>query len=241
MKCLIIAAGRGSRLQLRGNSKPLIPVLGTPLIERVIGSAKEAGIDDFIVVTGYRSKQVTDFLSVLSERTGTSIKTIVNDEWEKENGISVLKAKELINDPFLLLMADHIVAPSALHRMIELPVPAGEIILGVDTNLDSPNIDLDDVTKVRKENGKICEIGKALDDYNCFDTGIFICTSAIFDAIELSEKEAQDTTLSGGIRMLALEKKANTADIGEHFWIDVDDPDAIRRAENLLLENLKDK
>jgi NDP-sugar pyrophosphorylase family protein len=52
MKCLIIAAGKGSRLRQQGDSKPLIPILGLPLIERVIRSAIEAGADDFYVVTG---------------------------------------------------------------------------------------------------------------------------------------------------------------------------------------------
>jgi hypothetical protein len=47
MKCLIIAAGKGSRLRPRGDSKPLIPILGVPMIERVIRSALEAGTDDF--------------------------------------------------------------------------------------------------------------------------------------------------------------------------------------------------
>ena len=47
MKCLIIAAGKGSRLQERGDSKPLIPILGIPLIERVIRAAMEAGADEF--------------------------------------------------------------------------------------------------------------------------------------------------------------------------------------------------
>ena len=36
MKCLIIAAGKGKRLSQRGDSKPLIPFLGVPMIERVI-------------------------------------------------------------------------------------------------------------------------------------------------------------------------------------------------------------
>ncbi len=47
MKCLIIAAGKGSRLQQRGESKPLIPILGIPLIERVIHAAMEAGAEEF--------------------------------------------------------------------------------------------------------------------------------------------------------------------------------------------------
>ena len=47
MKCLIIAAGKGSRLRSIAEVKPLIPLRNTPLIERVIDSAMEAGADDF--------------------------------------------------------------------------------------------------------------------------------------------------------------------------------------------------
>jgi len=51
MKCLIIAAGKGSRLKKISDSKPLTPILGVPLIERVIRSAIKAGANDFYVVT----------------------------------------------------------------------------------------------------------------------------------------------------------------------------------------------
>ncbi len=47
MQCLIIAAGEGSRLRQNGSCKPLTPILGVPLIERVIRSGLEAGADDF--------------------------------------------------------------------------------------------------------------------------------------------------------------------------------------------------
>ena len=112
MKCLIIAAGKGSRLRLRGDSKPLIPILGVPLIERVIRSAREAGADDFYVVTGYHGEGVRTFLNGLSDRTGIRITPIVNGEWGKANGLSVLKARQYLRDPFLLLMADHLFEPS---------------------------------------------------------------------------------------------------------------------------------
>ena len=65
MKCLILAAGKGSRLWQRGNSKPLIRLLGIPLIERTIRSALEAGIDDFYVVSGYHGDQVRPLLEDL--------------------------------------------------------------------------------------------------------------------------------------------------------------------------------
>ena len=101
MKCLILAAGKSSRLQLRGNSKPLIPVLGKPLIERVISSALKAEADDFYVVTGYRGELITAFLKEIAEKLDVKITTINNDDWEKENGISVLKARDYIDEPFL--------------------------------------------------------------------------------------------------------------------------------------------
>ena len=41
--CLIIAAGHGSRLRDVSPSKPLTPVAGVPLIERVIRAAAEGG------------------------------------------------------------------------------------------------------------------------------------------------------------------------------------------------------
>jgi len=48
MKCLIIAAGQGTRLKSKGEVKPLVPLLGVPLIERVIRSSKEGGADEFL-------------------------------------------------------------------------------------------------------------------------------------------------------------------------------------------------
>ena len=58
MKCLILAAGKGSRLSRKGDTKPLVPLLGLPLIERVIVTARMSGFRDFYVVTGYNGKNV---------------------------------------------------------------------------------------------------------------------------------------------------------------------------------------
>jgi len=111
----------------------------------------------------------------------------------------------------------------------------------VDGNRSNPLIDLEDVTRVKTEGGKIRDIGKNLKDYNGFDTGLFVCTPAIFDALERCEKETGDTSLSGAVRGLASSGRANAVDINGHFWIDVDDPEAFRRAENALLDHLRGK
>jgi NDP-sugar pyrophosphorylase family protein len=52
MKCLILVAGKGRRLQQRGDSNPLIPILGIPLIERVIRATLETGAVRILVAEG---------------------------------------------------------------------------------------------------------------------------------------------------------------------------------------------
>ncbi|GBE06011.1 bifunctional IPC transferase and DIPP synthase [bacterium BMS3Abin10] len=240
MKCLIIAAGKGSRLQQKCNSKPLIPILGIPLIERVIRSAIEAGADEFYVVTGYQGKRVRSFLDQLSDRIKIHITSLTNEDWEKENGLSVLKAQEYLQEPFLLLMADHLFDPALVRKLIEYPLANGEIALGVDKDIRNPLVDMEDVTRVKVENEKINIIGKGLTDFNGFDTGIFKCSPAIFDVLKRCRGKNGDTTLSGMVRIMAEgghAKGINTSG----FWIDVDDPAAFRKAEKALLDNLRDK
>lgn len=238
VNCLIIAAGKGSRLRSKQDGKPLIRILGVPLIERVIRSAKAGGADEFIVVTGYGSERLSAFLEALGHRLAVPITTVFNERWEQENGLSVLRAQNHLTAPFLLLMADHLFDPAIVLNMSGAAPVAGKILLGVDGDLNNPCVDLQDVTRVWVEGGKILRIGKHLTPHNAFDTGLFLCTPAIFAAIERSAAACGDTTLSGGVRMLAAEGKANAFDLTGQFWIDVDDPAAFGRAESALLRRL---
>jgi CDP-L-myo-inositol myo-inositolphosphotransferase len=238
MKCLIIAAGRGTRLERAGDSKPLIPVLGIPIIERVIRTAIAAGIRDFCVVSGYNAAEIRAFLDTLSEKTRITITHIENEHWEKGNGLSVLMAKDYITENFLLLMGDHLIDSSLLDNIKTYQLSDGEIVLGVDRNLDSPLVDMNDVTKVRMIDGKVVGIGKDLKDFNGFDTGVFYCSPSIFSALAQSVSEYNDDSLSGGIRMLADKGKVNVYDIQDMFWIDIDDENGLRKAEKALIKQL---
>ncbi|GAJ06237.1 unnamed protein product, partial [marine sediment metagenome] len=64
MKALIIAAGEGSRLGnlTKDKPKPLVRLLGLSLVERVILTAKEVGIDEFIIVVGYLGERIKEKL-----------------------------------------------------------------------------------------------------------------------------------------------------------------------------------
>lgn len=229
-KCVIIAAGRGSRLAGRAVSKPLMEVRGQPLIEWVIKSARQADFHEFVVVTGYMENRLKSFLSRLEERHGLSIETVFNKDWPRGNGISVLKVRNFVNGRFLLLMSDHIIEPLILSRLRAMRIDQG-VALAVDYRVGSNSyVDESDATKVLAEKNKLIDIGKSISCFNAYDTGAFLCTPDIFESIERS-LAAGDSSLSGGIKNLAGLGKVSVIDIGESFWIDVDDETAWRKAE----------
>ncbi len=235
MKCLIIAAGRGSRLRQRAESKPLVPVLGTPLIERVIRAARRGGADEFYVVSGYQGPRLRAHLDVIADRDAITIRHLINDRWQEPNGVSVLAARESLGEPFLLLMSDHLFDPEIVRGLCREARSHG-LTLAVDRNIDNPHVDLSDVTRVLDRSGRIREIGKGIERYNCFDTGIFRCDPELFDALELSIARNGDASLSGGVRLLAQDGLAYTYDIGERYWLDVDDSRAFVKAEVAVIE-----
>jgi choline kinase len=233
-ECLIIAAGKGSRLVARGEPKPLVTLGGATLIERVMCTVAETGISSFCIVTGYLAGQIERFVPASPLLAGLDVRFVHNAAWERANGLSVACAAGSLGPRFVLLMSDHLFDARILSRLLDEPVGDDEVILAVDSRVrNHPTADIDDVTKVLVEGGAIRDIGKELAVYNAFDTGIFLCTPALFAALEESSRGGDDS-LSGGIRALASRGKARGFDIGDALWIDVDDDAAYNRAKALF-------
>ncbi len=230
MKCLIIAAGKGERIRDLHDPKPLLPLAGRPLIERVMRSACEGGATEFVVVSGYQGERLRAFLDGLVDRTGMTVTHLVNEAWNRPNGMSVALARGEIAEPFLLTMADHIFDPHIVRDLLAEPIADDETILAVDYRLDNPLVDADDATRARVENGRIRRLGKGIEVYDAFDTGIFYATPALFDAL----LEKTNSSLSDGMNVLAERGSARAFDIGARFWLDVDDPRAAHIAERYL-------
>lgn len=234
MRCLIIAAGRGSRLSHRFPLKPLAPLAGTPLIERIMALAAGQGVREFVIVGGYRRPQLQRFVRAAAARLHVTAAVIENAEWRRENGHSVLAARESLPGEFILLMADHLFDGALLGVALRAELDPGQAALVVDFRIaDHPHVDLDDVTKVQVRDGRIVDIGKRLASYNAFDTGVFRSTPALFAALEESMRRG-DGSLSGGMRVLAARGDARALDSGGRFWIDVDDERAFALAEELF-------
>src|SRR5687768_3432750 len=239
MQCLIIAAGQGSRLRSLAESKPLAPIAGVPLIEHVIRAAARGGCTGFLAVTGYRAEPVEAFLAGLAASSGLPIETVRNPSWERPNGLSVLAAADRLAGEFVLLMSDHLFDPAIVAALIA--APRAPLTLAVDREWDSPLIDLDDATKVaRGEEGRIARIGKALEQWDAIDTGIFRTGPILAEAIAKSVEAGEAGSLSEGVQQLADRGQALTLDVTGNWWLDVDDPRAHRLAEEHFRAGLRD-
>ncbi len=241
MKCLIIAAGQGSRLRQRAESKPLVPVHGVPLIQRVVRAAAAGGVDEFYVVSGYQGPRLREHLDQFANSEGVVVNHLVNEQWQQPNGVSVLQAEGHLHEPFLLLMSDHLFDPSIVRDLLAQTPPADGLILAVDKRLNNPLVDMDDVTRVDCRGGTIRAIGKGLIEFNAFDTGIFYATPALFAALHASIETHGNASLSGGVAHLADLGKAGVFDIGDRFWLDIDDSRSYVKAEVALIERIHEE
>jgi 1L-myo-inositol 1-phosphate cytidylyltransferase len=235
MKCLILAAGLGTRLREASDSKPLTPLAGKPLIEHVIERAASAGVTGFVVVTGHQADKVEAFLTALRERSGLAIEWVRADDWHCANGYSVVAGSAAIDGNFLLLMSDHLFDPAIVRRLIESAPADAAVTLVVDRDLSGPYLDIDDATKVElAEDGRILRIGKTLERFDAIDTGIFLATPALAEAIRADIAGGGGGSLSEGMQRLADAGHAATVDIGSARWVDTDDLRMLALAERFV-------
>ena len=244
MKALILAAGDGDRLGSYTKDKPkaLVKLLGISLIERVILTAKQAGINEFLVVCGYLGEKLMSDLGN-GDRFGISIKYIDNEDWQRGNAVSALKAKDFLDEKFILLMSDHIFDSRILTEIIKHDT-GSSIVLAVDKKEPS-----EEDMGVREKRGKIIEEGKGMEKSGCIDTGIFLCSPNMFSYLEETVEEGR-TELSDCINLAAKNGDAEIFDITqinsyaskmrkeiEPWWIDIDTEKDLTKAQEMIIEN----
>ena len=235
MDALIIAAGYGSRLRDISDSKPLTPVGGVPLLELGVRQAVAAGVERVVVVTGHQAIEIEKFLPALSARVGIPVVSERVRHWSTPNGYSVMAGAAKISGDYLLMMADHIFADGILERLARQGTKSRGVTLAIDRRLDNPLIDPEDATWVKTDaDGRIEAIGKTIPDYDAVDCGAFLATPELAAAIQAAITAGKSGSLSDGMQRLADAGRAATMDIGEAWWIDVDDPRAHGIAEEAL-------
>ncbi|MBI5536244.1 MAG: histidinol-phosphate transaminase [Deltaproteobacteria bacterium] len=232
-RAIILAAGTGSRLVAQdAYPKPLKPVAGVPLLVRVLRNLQTEGIREAVIVIGYRGDQIKRAL-LAEPSLGLRLHFVSNDEYERKNGVSLLKAASFVQGDCLLSMADHLYSPELVRRLRQFDLVNGNCVLGVDRDIERC-FDIDDATKVRLSGSEIKDIGKDLSEYDAIDTGVFRIGPALIQELERVRAATGDCSLSDGVRALAERGEFLACDVGDARWIDVDTPEAHQRAEAMV-------
>ena len=231
-EAVILIAGQGSRLRGADNNclKPFVPVLGRPLMSYALQAVSCAGISIAHFVVGYESERVIAKTKQLIPPHITA-SFIVNRDWQKQNGISLLAAAGHVNGPFLLTMGDHVFDDTIIDCLLDNFEP-GLLNIAVDRKIDSI-VDLDDAMKVQMHGNKVTGIGKNLQSYDAIDTGLFVCPSEIFAYLEQAKSNngGSDCSLANGVELMAADGKVRGIDIGAGRWHDIDTPPVLEHAE----------
>ena len=200
-EAVILMAGSGSRL--RGSDetffKPLVLILGRPLICYIMDALIDAGISKVNFIVGYQCERLRAAIVKLVPPKLESV-FIENPQWQKQNGISLLAAANQVSAPFLLAMSDHLFD----HVIVDLLIKSADVDLlnlAVDRKINSI-FDLDDAMKVQTKGNRIVAIGKKLESYNTIDTGIFLCPQIIFEYLRRVLKD-DDCSLADGVRQVS--------------------------------------
>ncbi|MBW2116404.1 MAG: phosphocholine cytidylyltransferase family protein [Deltaproteobacteria bacterium] len=117
---VLLAAGTGSRLYPLTQNMPkcLTLVNGVSILERLVSCLKQHGFKRLIVVTGYLENRIRESLENCGEGD-MAIDYIFSPLYETTNNIySLWMAREMINDPFLLIESDIIFDVSLLDDML---------------------------------------------------------------------------------------------------------------------------
>jgi NDP-sugar pyrophosphorylase family protein len=126
-KAIIVAAGMGRRLAPYTDSMPkcLVPIAGKPMIVRAIEAFRAAGVEDVVVIRGYKA-------DVLEARRGElgDVRFVENDEFRSNNILqSLFKARHELDSSFYVTYGDIVFGREVVTSLRDAP---GDVSLIID-------------------------------------------------------------------------------------------------------------
>jgi glucose-1-phosphate thymidylyltransferase len=234
MQAVILAAGKGTRLQPLTEDKPkvLVEVNGTPLIEDVFDNLIDSGATELIVVVGYKAEQIIDQYG--DEYRDVPI-TYTHQREQLGLAHAILQAEPHIDGDFMLMLGDNVFRGNledVASRQQEERADAAFLVEEVPYEDASRYGVLD-----TNEYGEVIEVVEKPDDppSNLVMTGFYTFTPAIFHACHLVQpSERGEYELPDAIDLLIQSGRTIDAIRLDGWRIDVGYPEDRDRAEERL-------
>jgi choline kinase len=240
-KAIILSAGQGSRLGHLTDDKPkcLIEFNGRTLLDRQLDALAANGLEDVVVVTGFRDDQIEAALKRRGD-LGPNVRTIYNPFYKVADNLgSLYIARDEIQGDVLVWNGDTLVSDELMARVVGNAAQEG-ICVTIDRK---PGYDEDDMKVVVDDAGRLHAIGKRLDlaQVNAESIGLLAFRGAgaqtFRHAIERAIRTAEGTTIwyLRVIHQIAQEAPVWTFDIKGEEWGEVDFPEDVPAAEALTV------
>ena len=145
MQALILAAGMGKRLgeYTKNNTKCMVPVNGTPLIDRVLKQLSMLSLTRVVIVVGYEGEKLMEYIG--NDKDGLKIEYVYNPVYDKTNNIySLALAKQkLMEDDTLLIESDLIFDDGMFKLLLDNPNPNLALVAKYESWMDGTMVCID--------------------------------------------------------------------------------------------------
>lgn len=219
MKAVILAAGKGTRLEPLIDDAPkcMLPLAGRPILEYVIKAAGKAGVREVVLVVGYKEEKAREYFGSGSD-FGVKIEYISQ---KQQLGTAHAIGMVELNEDFLVLNGDTLVSSECIDSVLSAHSDSAAT-LGLKEVEEPSNYGV-----VRLENNRIIEIVEKPKKYvsNLANAGIYVFSPKIFGAIrktKKSERGEYEITSSIGILIDAGEVVKGVKIKG--LWSDIGNP-----------------
>lgn len=238
---VILAAGMAKRLRPLTDTKPkcLLEVGGRTLLERTVRAMQQAGITEFVVVTGYYADQIRHFLENLPD--SPTFHFLHNADYEHNNNIySLWMSMEVVRGKeFLLMDSDILCDPAAVVRIAQEP--------GAALALNRHECGEEEIKIIVDDKGCITEISKvcSIKDAIGESVGIEKMTADYSEALyhELSQMIEHEGLIDvfyerAFERLIPQGHTFRVVDTTNYFSYELDTPEDFERAQQLMPKEL---
>lgn len=228
MQCVILAAGKGTRMRPLTDTipKPLIPVAGKPILDHII-DALPAVIDEIVLIIGYRGEQIIAHCGDLYK--GKKIVYRTQENFAGGTGEALLKARDVLHGKFLFMYGDDIHGPEALKKATECE----HAILA--THSETPERY---GVVVRNDDGTLKEIIEKPEHptSNLINIGGFIINDSIF-GFHVPVSASGELYVTDMLSKYAEENPVQV--IVQDVWLPIGYPEDIPKAEEVLKKRVE--